>query len=206
MRLTYIGRIVNASGQIAWIDNYQTRDLLYNAPSVDDFFNRATKTARFGLDTYEQLFRPDESTGTDRFRGTGDPDPCLVPGAPGASLTTESDTVVNLAPRVFGFAWRGCDPGVIDHMVIETVKVMEWRTESTSGLTSTVPRALHTPPTSKILAMVDQAVPGWSSRIASELKTAAVEARNKLWLGIQTEGPAIIGKIGTTAAAAYLSG
>jgi hypothetical protein len=206
MRLTYTGKVTDSAGQIAWIDNYQPDDLLNNRPSINDFFNRATKTARLGLDTYEQLFRPDEATGTDRFRRGSQTDPCFIKALPGFGPTGIDQTVQDLSPKIMGFAWRGCEPGVIDHLVIDFVKVLEWRTETTSGLTGTTPKALDVPSTSKILAIADQVSPGWASRISEGFTSAASRLKNLTWATVNSEGAQAVGRIGAQAAIGYAVG
>nr|ASM94018.1 putative capsid [Barns Ness breadcrumb sponge tombus-like virus 3] len=220
MRLTYTGKVTESAGQIAWIDNYNINDLLTNLPSVNDFFNRATKTERLGLDTYEVLFRPDEATGTDRFRTSGPAlatwqqnpdysDACFDAGVPTGSgtarKTAASATVSTLAPKVIGFAWRGAQPGFVDHLVLEFVKTIEWRPEITAGLTGVIPRSLPVPSTQLMVAALDNADPSWSKRIASGASSLANKAKNSAWQAFKSEGMPVIARLGAQAAYNYLA-
>jgi len=189
IRLTYTGKVTESSGQIAWIDNYSTTDFLNQLPSVDNMFDRATKTARLGLDTYEVLFRPDEATGTARFRagGANDPGFVLVPGGP----TEQSRTMDALAPKIIGFAYRGCEAGIIDRLIYSLVKTVEWRPETGSGLTGVPPQDFLLPTTSNIVASIDRSSPGWSKRIASGA-SAASKAITSAWSGLSSDNQATV--------------
>lgn len=184
LRLTYTGKVTESSGQIAWIDNYSTTDLLKQLPSVDNMFDRATKTERLGLDTYEVLFRPDDATGTDRFRAGGATDPGFVKVSGGP--TEQSRTMDALAPKMIGFAYRGCEPGILDRLIYSLVKTVEWRPETASGLTGVPPQDFVLPSTSNIVASIDNARPGWSKRIASGASSAAKFATSA-WTGLSTD-------------------
>lgn len=189
IRLTYTGKVTESSGQIAWIDNYSTTDFLNQLPSVDNMFDRATKTARLGLDTYEVLFRPDEATGTARFRAgaANDPGFLLVSGGP----TEQSRTMDALAPKIIGFAYRGCEAGIIDRLIYSLVKTVEWRPETGSGLTGVPPQDFLLPTTSNIVASIDKSSPGWSKRIASGA-SAASRAITSAWSGLSSDNQATV--------------
>jgi len=206
LRLTYTGKVTETSGQICWIDNYGPAELMSNQTSVNEFFNRATKTSRLGLDTYEQLFRPDDATGTDRFRTGGAQDAAFTQAVPLAGPSYSSSTVRALQPKVIGFAWRGAQPGFLDHLVVESIKVVEWRPEVTAGLTGAIPRSLSVPSTTKMVAALDNRYPSWSSRISSAAMSAASSLKNGTWQAFQSEGGQALARIGTSAAVSYATG
>lgn len=197
LRLTYTGKVTESSGQIAWIDNYSTTDFLNQKPSVDNMFDRATKTARLGLDTYEVLFRPDDATGTARFRASGANDPGFLKVP--AAATEQSRSMDALAPKMIGFAYRGCESGVIDDLIYSLVKTVEWRPETASGLTGVPPQDFILPTTSNIVASIDKSSPGWSKRIASGASSAA-RAVTSAWTGLSTDNQAAVARIGAQAA------
>lgn len=199
LTMTYTGKVTESSGQIAWIDNYSTTDFLNQLPSVDNMFDRATKTARLGLDTYEVVFRPDEATGTDRFRASGVDDPGFVMGVTGVAKTTQSNSMGALGPKIIGFAYRGCEVGIIDRLVYTAIKAVEWRPETASGLTGVPPQDYVLPSTSNIVAGIDKSAPGWSKRIASGASVASRAVTNA-WTGLTNDHKADIARIAANGA------
>lgn len=202
LQLTYSGKVTESSGQIAWIDNYSMHDLFNNRPSVDDMFDRATKTSRLGLDTYEVLFRPDDATGTDRFRSNGAEDACVNMGTGGGGIlgpSAPSTTVQALGPKVIGFAYRGCEVGVVDRLVLSATKVVEWRPLTISGLTGVPPCDHVLPSTSNIVASLDRSNPSWAKRIAAGASHAA-QVATSAWARIPGDTKASIARFGAQSA------
>lgn len=196
LQITYTGKVTESAGQIAWVQNLALEDLLRDTNTINDYFDRAEKMARFGLDTYEVKFRPDTDTGTARFR-EGATDPCVITGVPGVNVSAPSESADQLNPKVIGFVWRGCEPGVLDKLVITTSKVVEWRPRTDSGL-SAPPQVDYTlPTTSNICAELDANAPGWAAGIMQGSYAVASRALTGAWEGLQTkEGKALAG-IGT---------
>jgi len=204
LQLTYTGKMTDSAGQIAWIQNYSLADLLKNGVhNVNDLFNRATKTQRLGLDTYEVVFRPDVDSGTARFRAGGGEDNCVTMGVPGTSSSTLGTDPSLLSPKVIGFAWRGCEDGILNKLAIATTKVVEWRPDIDSGLTGTAQTDLDLPSTSNIVAGLDSMMPGWSARVATEASSLASHVAESAWQGVQTQTGKAFAGIGS-AGALYL--
>lgn len=194
LQLTYTGKVTESAGQIAWISNYSLSDLL-SGPNINQMFDRATKTSRLGLETYEVKFRPDVDSGCARFRGNGLlADYAVSRGVPGTSSSLISEQADMTNPKVIGFAWRGCEPGVIDSLVISTTKIVEWRVSAGSGLTGTPQTDLNIPSTSNLLAELDQIDPGWAQSVMQGTINSAGDLVSAVYSGLQTkEGMAIAG-------------
>ena len=135
MQMTYYGKMLDSAGEVGFISNLPVEELIHgganNLPfSVDDLLIYCNNKSRLGIDTLENVYRPNELS-SNHFRTNDEslldfdvPNPAVV--------SPESKT---LSPRCFGFVWRNVEPDA--GLVFDFTKSIEWRAETSSGLTQT---------------------------------------------------------------------
>lgn len=136
IQMQYIGSLRDSSGEIAYVQNLPVADLLYGGAgggplSVDNVFAYTTHKARFGLETYENVFKPSVENSS-HFRDEND---SLLVLDTGVAATTVSDNVENFSPTWIGFAWRGATAEA--PLTFDLIKNVEWRAEASAGLGQT---------------------------------------------------------------------
>lgn len=134
MQMTYYGTLLESAGEVAYISNVPIENLINGngvpPASVNELMQHATNKKRLGVDTLENIYRPNPST-THFFRdeaAAGIEIDFSTPDNP-AVLSTEAQ---QLSPRVFGFVWRNTQPDA--GIVFDFTKGIEWRPEVASGL------------------------------------------------------------------------
>jgi hypothetical protein len=172
MNMVYTGKMMDSSGQVAFIEDLPLSALLELDPfvsvpksetSVDALFNWTTRTTRLGTDKVEVKFRPDATSA--RFRSS-EASPIIVdtPGTTGSVVAVPAQT---LQPTFFGIAWRGLDTSTSPKFSFELTKCLEWRASPISGLTHAPPKAINAGPVVQpAIQFLDRKFgQGWSSGI-----------------------------------------
>jgi len=173
IKMTYTGTALKSSGQFARVQDLPLSAIFGQGtigadegPStgltVNDLFRITTNTGRLGVETLENVSRPDDSSHI--FRG-GEEGPLSVindavafPDA-NASETKEAAT---LEPQWFGFCWRGLDTSEVSPLVFELFKSIEWRPRPNSGFTLANKRSIHTESQiKKVTKILDEQNPSW---------------------------------------------
>lgn len=148
MQLTFIGKMTDASGEVGFINNLPAQELLTGGPrvpgqldpdregtpcTVDHLFTYCNMKRRLGVDTNETIYRLNELS-SNHFQDENSRLMKLAPNGNDFSASIPAATAI-LSPRVFGFVWRNTigDAG----LVFDLTKSIEWRPETSSGLTQT---------------------------------------------------------------------
>jgi hypothetical protein len=185
IKMKYTGQLVNASGELAFIQDLPLSSIIYGAgnneaASVNQLFQQATQTGRFGSDTAEVISRPDETSHVFRNdRST----PFQVSDSNGG-ITTLSNEGKSQGPNVFGFAWRGLaiPSGQAANLTFEFIKNIEWRPEPVSGLTHATPRVVNTiPKTQSAVKYLDDMSSTWSTKLMSGINQVSKLALSGAW-------------------------
>lgn len=173
IKMTYTGTQRKASGQYARVQDLPLSAIFNSVVidgdegpsssiSVNEIFRVSTNTGRLGIETLENVSRPDDSSHV--FRGGLEGPLTLindVVNSPNANTkeTTEAST---LEPQWFGFAWRGLDTSEVTPLVFELFKSIEWRPKPNSGFTLANKQTVHTTSQiKKVTQVLDKAVPTW---------------------------------------------
>lgn len=178
MRLTYIGQMQSASGQVAFLHNIPIQELTGVVPfgaipgtpmSVDLMFQMATNVQRLGVDTLEVKHRISDSL-HDTFRNQGDE---LI-DIGNVSESFLDPTAETTSHNAFGFAWRGLAPGDPANLALDFYKNIEWKPGAAQGLTHVQPKQSAPGVPSGVLAqgLLDKVRPGWESEIVSSASSA----------------------------------
>jgi hypothetical protein len=135
--MTYFGKMQDASGEVGYISNLPVNELLNGGAqsgpvSVNDLMAYANVKHRLGTDTLEAVYRLNELS-SNHFRTEGEY--LIAVGRNGASASKVPNATSTLSPRVFGFVWRNTQPDA--GLVFDITKSIEWRAETSSGLTQT---------------------------------------------------------------------
>jgi hypothetical protein len=185
IKMKYTGQLVNASGEIAFIQDLPLTSILYGAgnneaTSVNQLFQNATQTGRFGSDTAEVISRPDETSHVFRNdRST----PLQVSDSEGGTTSLSSEGK-SQGPNVFGFAWRGLaiPSGQAANLTFEFIKNIEWRPEPISGLTHATPRVINTiPKTQSVVKYLDDMSSTWTTKLMSGINQVSKLALAGAW-------------------------
>lgn len=141
LQLTYFGKMLDSSGEIGFISNLPADTLTKggsdNSPSVDELMQYVNHKQRFGTDTYENVYRPNELS-SNHFRSTEE---AMWQSRKSTDITgnffptTVTRQAEALSPRVFGFVWRGIQADA--PIVLDFTKSYEWRARPGSGLVQT---------------------------------------------------------------------
>ena len=185
IKMKYTGQLYNASGEIAFIQDLPLASILYGATdneaaSVNQLFQQATQTGRFGSDTAEVISRPDETSHV--FR-TDRSTPIEITDAENASTRISAEGK-SQGPNVFGFAWRGLaiPDGQAANLTFEFIKNIEWRPEPISGLTHATPRVINTiPKTQSAVKYLDDHSSSWSTKLMSGIGEVSKLALSGAW-------------------------
>jgi len=156
-KMSYFGRMADAAGEIAIINNLPIDQLLGKAPagsdsvpaSVNDIMSYANHSGRLGIDPIELKYRLDpEHSGT--FRS--EEDALITIGQGIASSIGVAATTTD--PRVFGFVWRNVAGD--QSFTFDLTKNIEWRAEVGSGMTQEVIRSVGPTQVATANAAVDR--------------------------------------------------
>lgn len=165
MKLTYTGKMQDASGQLGFIENLPLSTLMAGGASdqplsVDEMFQYITKTQRLGTDTYEIVSRVNDTAHI--FRDADDA-PIEIGSGAVSTLTPLGEAQ---QPRFFGFCWRGLAAGADNPFVLELTKNIEWRASPRSGFTHAPPVQMGPPSTAATAQRVlDHLDPNWATKI-----------------------------------------
>jgi hypothetical protein len=135
--MTYFGKMQDASGEVGYISNLPVGELLNGGTeskpvSVNDLMAYATVKHRLGTDTLEAVYRLNELS-SNHFRT--ETEYLIAIGRNGATPSRIPNSTATLSPRVFGFVWRNTQPDA--GLVFDITKSIEWRAETSSGLSQT---------------------------------------------------------------------
>lgn len=175
MKMSYYGKMSDASGQVAFIHNIPARELIggnNGLPlTVDDLFRLSSTTQRLGVDTFEIAYRSHEPTAA-TFHDTGDA--CYAFPTANNAPTTQDISAEIAGPHVFGFAWRGLSaPSPLE---FNLYKNLEWRPSGTSGFTAMIPRTINsTNVIAEVHKKLDATHPSWANRVLDSASTLASE-------------------------------
>lgn len=207
MSLVYTGRMMEASGEIAFIENFPLSACMANdpyiatstAPSVDEMFNYSTKELRFGTDKHEVVFRPSDTSSVFKPPGAG---PIIIEGTGGSVASRMTEQAQAEQPQAIGFAWRGLAPETdqTTPFSFAFTKNIEWRPKVFSGLTHTPPVQINkTQQASTAVHALDTKTPSWSTRVVDGLVSAAGHMAQGAFTGVGDVGE-LFGKISLQAA------
>jgi hypothetical protein len=185
IKMKYTGQLLNASGEIAFIQDLPLPSILYGASnneaaSVNHLFQQATQTGRFGSDTAEVISRPDETSHV--FRNDRSTPINVNTGEGGTSSLSQEGK--SQGPNVFGFAWRGLaiPSGQAANLTFEFIKNIEWRPEPISGLTHATPRVINTiPKTQSAVKYLDDKSSTWSTKLMAGIGEVSKLALSGAW-------------------------
>jgi len=140
--MTYFGKMLDSAGEVGYISNLPARDLLEGGAgsqplSVDDLMRYCNNKSRFGVDTLENVYRPNIGN-SDVFHTVNEN---LFTIGTGVTPTDVSVTAATRDPRCFGFVWRNTEPNA--GIVFDFTKSIEWRPTPSSGLTQVPVRSHH---------------------------------------------------------------
>jgi hypothetical protein len=182
----------DATGEICFIDNVPISELIgeqktpstdNQGMSVDDLFLSAGRSQRLGIDTYENVWRPDVSK-TEHFQSDAIEPLNYTVGDPavyGRKLTT---TARAQGPTVFGFAWRHMSSVDPADLTVRVTSNIEWRPNTkTYNMPSNPQTVLGREKITTSLQTLDRSHPGWDHRIVDTAKTAASRIAQAAWTG-----------------------
>jgi hypothetical protein len=180
MKATYTGAMQDSQGMLAYIENVPADTLLLgnagSPASIDSILNLATKVGRFGVDSHEVIFRPDQTI-ADTFKS----DSHAVYHLVGGSQTTMTAEAQRFSPTMCGFVWIGVPTSDITFQFIQNI---EWRPDAGSGYALTTPRQLRPPGYgSMVLKWLDDHYPGWTTS-AKMAASAGARAAIRAFTGV----------------------
>jgi hypothetical protein len=172
LRMRYLGKMVDVSGEIAFVENLSTQAFLEGSAglpvSVDDLFNMSTKITRLGLESNEVVYRPDpELAGF--FKTTRDG--AITEGTVGASASVITSEALRFGPTWIGFVWRGCTAA---DLTFDFIQNIEWRPEVNVGYVAIPPKAINdSSMIGKATKWLDSNYPGWSVTLGNVARRGA---------------------------------
>jgi len=201
IQANYFGTMLDASGQIGFIQNMPVQTLIIGgagaAPlSVDELFNNTSRTARLGLERNEVIARPMD--GTDKFRNGVD-GPMLIQNTTNGP-SSMSDMYRANPSCVCGLVWRSTDSK--SRLVFDVVKNISWRPNPISGLINPAPKTLGEPKVHEVHKILDSRSGDWATTYQqnsdSKLSQALVnphhprhkQAKNSFWQNLVGAGEA----------------
>lgn len=185
IKMSYTGQMATTQGMVGSVDiafsAFEDR-LRGGVLSVDSLFELSQMVQRTSLDPLEVKWTPQDASS--KFRGPGD------------GLRTETDipiTVISGAytvgqaaavdsPRVIGFVYKGFESTrpLSTVLQFDLYKNIEWRPQSTSGLSMPVPvRTSIVPPVNTALALLDSTVPDWRHKTKEMAQSGASKIAKK---------------------------
>lgn len=176
-RMSYYGTLSNNQGMVAHVDipfSVLEDKLAGGGLSVDDLFKISQDVRRTSLDPMEQKYAPLGAEPTFKSDGGNSDGDYGIHDTSGVISVGTSAKVLN--PRVIGFAWKGYSPlsstGAFPFQ-FDLYKNIEWRPQSTSGLTIPVPRRIASGNNAnRVVAMLDAIRPGWKTSTHAVMKSA----------------------------------
>jgi hypothetical protein len=178
MQMTYYGKMLDSAGEVGFISNLPVEELILGGSgavpiSVDDLLVFCNNKSRMGVDTLENVYRPNELS-SNHFR-TNSVSMLTMNPPSDAIVSTEAQT---LSPRCFGFVWRNVEPDA--GLVFDFTKSIEWRAETSSGLTQT---PIHTT-SSSLVPMINASIDAHERRtgvhIWERLKSSTASLRGEI--------------------------
>lgn len=136
----YVGPTTSAAGQVAYLSGIQRLPVVAGgaagAPvSTAEYFVLTDKTTRTPLMQLENKFVPTD--GSRFFRTAGGAalaaDAGFIMGVPATSNTVPGTSIAADTYGGIGFAWRGLSSASNNDVIIELVKVIEWKPDPASG-------------------------------------------------------------------------
>lgn len=180
MQMTYFGKLQDSAGEVGFISNLPVGEVLTGGiqgqpASVDDLMAFVTNKHRLGVDTLENVYRPNELS-SQHFRSKDDT--LLNVPLQGQGPTTVSQSTETLSPRLFGFVWRNVEPNA--GLVFDFTKCIEWRAVPSSGLTQTPIHSIGPSLVPHIAAVVDHHNRRTGKNLWERIKTGIGSAMSEI--------------------------
>ncbi len=187
IRVNYLGKLSDITGQLAYVENLPVDDLIGKLPSPNMLFDYSTKTQRLSLDTMDLSYR-NSAPGRERFTDTFGNHAITV--GPTGSVSSTANDATRFPSTCFGFAWRGLTAGTGSALNFEFVKNIEWRPETGQGMTAMT--ATETSPSGselmgKTLSYLDSYFPGWTSHTYNAVASGVTSMAKAVFSGIMPE-------------------
>jgi hypothetical protein len=189
LQVVYTGQLQNSSGQIGFIENFPLSAVLTGGgggaqASVNDLFQYASHTTRLGIDKLEVVYSAEDRNAkifTDEKTGA------LSAGVIGASSTELTQEAKTIAPKCFGFVWRGIDPGAGTNLSFEFVKSIEWRPNTGQGVEEFPVCHYGESRLPVVQAALDKSRPGWTRRVMDAVGSKAAKIAQIAFSGITSD-------------------
>jgi len=194
IKWSYTGRNDALSGRVGYLNNVPREAMLTGdsglPPDVNNMLLYSDSVARCPMDTLENKFRPTSSSQYYRTSGTVSSDGpdlgtdcCFLAGIPGTSATEVAQGISSGSSNGIGFIWSGVAPG--SSLVMEFLKVVEWRPDISSSLVAPPPTtsANGMNVVSRAIAFLDHKHPGWQRRAMHMAASAAARVAQLAFTG-----------------------
>lgn len=186
VRATYTGALINSGGQVAALENIPFAAVLgdetgndeeTNPASVNELFKYSTTSGRFSAETIEVKARPDDSSETFRSLDQG----AILTNTPLFNASVKTDEAKIQQPVFFGIAWRGLPSGVATPIMLDFIKIVEWRAQPQSGLTIIRPTTYYPHSMAKpVKKYLDDTSPGWATTGFNTVKSIAMSDSGRM--------------------------
>jgi len=191
---SYTGRNDALSGRVGYLNNVPREALLTGdsglPPDVNNMILYSDSVSRCPMDTLENKFRPTSASQYYRTTGTVSSDGpdlgtdcCFLAGIPGTSATEVAQGISSGSSNGIGFIWSGVAPD--SNIVLEFLKVVEWRPDMASTLVAPPPTssANGMNVVSRAIAFLDHKHPGWQRRAMHVAASAAARVAQLAFSG-----------------------
>lgn len=136
----YVGPASSTAGQVAYLSGVQRFPVIAGgsaaAPtSTAEYFILTDRTQRTPLVQLENKFIPTDASRYFRTAGSAQipSDSAFLVGTPGSSATSVGTSIAADTYGGIGFSWRGLSTASNNDVIIELVKVIEWKPDPASG-------------------------------------------------------------------------
>jgi len=135
----YVGPTTSAAGQVAYNSGVQRGPVIFGGSagspaSTAEYFVLTDKTTRTPLVQLENKFVPTDASRFFRTAGGSlQTDVAFVLGTPGTSSTASGTSIAVDTYGGIGFSWRGLSTASNNDVIIEFIKVIEWKPDPASG-------------------------------------------------------------------------
>lgn len=162
LKVSYIGQQSGCTGTLVPLTNIplevmylaQGRAAGLSAPTVNELMAYAQNKPVRPLDGLEIKWRPQSTQSALTYRTPGE-----TPFACAAGNPTVGNASHETSPTGIGFIWYN---GFADDLLVESVKIIEYRTTPFSGLMAASPKGSDNPGImSRVISMLDAKFPDW---------------------------------------------
>jgi len=191
IRASYVGRMDASAGLIALVENIPVETVLgansVTPISVDELFNLSTQINRFGVDTCEVKYRPNDYSHIFRSEREG----CFDRAA--GVVTTVTNEAERSGSRMMGFAFKNVTD--LNDILFEFHQNIEWRPNVDTGFVITMPKQLKDAGhAQKVVKYLDDHAPGWTSNLSKKFASGASEIAKMAFTGMSTRAAAQYGE------------